>query len=183
MNAYRLIVVTTSLFIAGAGAAQLTAAPGTTAPTPKTTAPITATLSGLGCSTSVGADSFEARSWSWGATMAGSATSGTGGGEGKAVISALTLSRVSDACSPDLLGGVVTGKHFPTFTLSQFDKDGVLKATVVLTDAILTSWQVGGTNVSAEAAEEVQLAFRKLTFTDVASGNKFSWDVAGNKIP
>jgi type VI secretion system secreted protein Hcp len=179
MNAYRLIVVTTSLFIAGAGAAQLTAAP--TAPTPK--APITATLAGLHCSTSVGDDSFEARSWSWGATNSGSFSSGGGGGEGKANISALTLSRVSDACSPALLGAVVTGRHYQTFTLSQFDKDGVLKATVVLTDAILTSWQVGGTNTSAEATEEVQLAFRRLTFTDVASGNRFSWDVAENRTP
>ena len=67
------------------------------------------------------------------------------------------------------------------FTLSQFDKDGVLKATVLLTDAVLTSWQVGGTNTSAEATEEVQISFKKLTFTDVASGNKFSWDVAASK--
>jgi hypothetical protein len=40
---------------------------------------------------------------------------------------------------------------------------------------------VGGTNTPAEATEEVQVSFRKLTFTDVASGNKFSWDVAGSK--
>jgi type VI protein secretion system component Hcp len=180
MNACRLIVLTASLFIAGAGAAQLTAAPKAAAPTPKATAPITATLTGLGCATSLGADTFEARSWSWGATNTAT-DAGSGGGSGKAVISALTLSRVSDACSPDLLGAVVTGKHFPTFTLSQFDKDGVLKSTVLLTDAIVTSWQVGGTNTSAEALEDVQVSFRKLTFTDVASGNKFSWDLFASK--
>jgi type VI secretion system secreted protein Hcp len=173
MNAYRLTVLITSLFMAGAAATQLTAAP-------KTTAPITVTVTGLGCVTSLGDDSFEARSWSWGATNTATDL-GSGGGSGKAVIAALALSRVSDGCSPDLLGGVVTGKHFPAFTLSQFDKDGVLKATVVLSDAILTSWQVGGTNTSAEATEEVQVSFRKLTFTDVASGKKFSWDVAGSK--
>lgn len=173
MNASRIIVLASSLFIAGAGAAQLAAAP-------KTTAPVTAILIGLNCATSLGADSFEARSWSWGATNTFSDLGG-GGGTGKAVVAALSLSRLSDACSPDLLGGVITGKHFSTFTLSQFDKEGVLKATVVLTDAVLTSWQVGGTNTSAEASEEVQVSFRKLTFTDVASGNKFSWDLAANK--
>ncbi len=177
MNAYRLVVLTTALFIAGTGAAHLTAGPKNPA------APITATLTGLGCATSLGPDTFEARSWSWGATMTGSPTSGGGGGAGKAVIDALTLSRVSDACSPKLLAGVVTGKHFTNFTLSQFDKDGVLKATVVLTDVFVKSWHVGGTNTSAEAAEEVELTFEKLTFTDVASGNTFSWDVAGSKIP
>ena len=180
MRAHRIFVLATSLFMARAGAAQLTAS--TPDPTPKTTAPITSTLTGLGCATSLGPDSFEARSWSWGATnTATDFAYGGGGGTGKAVIAALTLSRVSDACSPVLLGGVVTGKHFATFTLSQFDKDGVLKATVVLTDAILTSWQVGGTNTSAEAAEEVQIAFKKLTFTDPTSGNKFSWDIAAAK--
>lgn len=178
MNAYRIIVLTASLLLTAA--APLTAASTTTVPTPKATAPITATLTGLGCATSIGDDSFEARSWSWGATNTATDV-GSGGGAGKAVIAALTLSRLSDACSPNLLSGVVTGKHFPTFTLSQFDKDGVLTATVVLTDAILTSWQVGGTNTSSEAAEEVHVSFKKLTFTDVASGNKFSWDVAASK--
>ena len=173
MKASRLMLLAAGVCLAGV--AQLAAAPA-----PKARAPITATLAGLGCSTALGADTFEARSWSWGATNTATDFGG-GGGAGKASISALSLTRVSDACSPDLLGGVVTGKHFPTFTLSQFDKDGVLQATVLLTDAILTSWQVGGTNASAEATEEVQISFRKLTFTDVASGNKFSWDVAASK--
>jgi len=176
MKASRLILLTAGVCI---GAAQLTAAPG---PGAKAKAPITAVLIGLSCSTPLGPDTFEARSWSWGATNTATDFGG-GGGAGKASISALSLTRVSDACSPDLLGGVVTGKHFTKFTLSQFDKDGVLQATVVLTDAILTSWQVGGSNASAEATEEVQISFRKLTFTDVASGSEFSWDVALNKAP
>ena len=162
-----------ALAVVSIGAAPLSAAG-------KTTAPISGILIGLNCATPLGGDTFEARSWSWGATNTVSDVGG-GGGVGKASIAALSLTRASDACSPALLGGVVTGKHFQTFTLSQFDKEGVLKATVLLTDAILTSWQVGGTNASAEATEEVQISFRKLTFTDVASGNKFSWDVAAAK--
>lgn len=167
------LIVFASLAAVSIGAAPLAAAP-------KTTAPITGILIGLNCATPLGGDTFEARSWSWGATNTVSDYGG-GGGTGKAVISALSLTRLSDACSPALLGGVITGKHFPTFTLSQFDKDGVLKATVVLNDAILTSWQVGGSNESAEAVEELQVSFRKLTFTDVTSGNKFSWDLAAAK--
>ena len=169
MKSFALIVLTA----VSIGTAPLAAAT-------KTAAPISGILIGLNCATPLGDDTFEARSWSWGATNTVS-DGGSGGGTGKASIAALSLTRVSDACSPALLGGVVTGKHFATFTLSQFDKDGVLKATVVLTDAILTSWQVGGTNASAEAVEEVQISFNKLTFTDVASGNKFSWDVAASK--
>ena len=171
MKASRLIVFA-SLAVS-LGIAPLAAAP-------KTSAPISGILIGLNCATPLGGDTFEARSWSWGATNTVSDLGG-GGGAGKASIAALALTRVSDACSPALLGGVVTGKHFQTFTLSQFDKDGVLKATVVLNDAILTSWTVGGTNASAEAVEQLEISFRKLTFTDVASGNKFSWDLAASK--
>ena len=173
MKTVTSIVLAASLSLLSIGAAPLTAAP-------KTSAPISGILIGLNCATPLGGGTFEARSWSWGATNTFS-DAGSGGGTGKASIDALSLTRVSDACSPALLGGVVTGKHFDTFTLSQFDKDGVLKATVVLDDPVLTSWQVGGTNASAEAVEELQISFRKLTFTDVASGNKFSWDVAANK--
>ena len=174
MRGSRLIVLAASLAAVSAGVAPLTAAP-------KTTAPISGILIGLSCATPLGGDTFEARSWSWGASNTFSELGGGGGSVGKASIAALALTRVSDACSPALLGGVITGKHFQKFTLSQFDKDGVLKATVVLDDVVLTSWQVGGTNTSAEATEQLQVAFRKLTFTDVASGNKFSWDVAANK--
>lgn len=173
MRGSRLIVLAASLAVVSIGAAPLTAAP-------KSAAPISGILIGLSCATPLGGDTFEARSWSWGATNSFTEFGG-GGGSGKASIAPLALTRVSDACSPALLGGVVTGKHFQRFTLSQFDKDGVLKATVVLEDVAVTSWQVGGTNASAEAMEEVQISFRKLTFTDVASGNKFSWNVAENK--
>src|SRR6185436_7856565 len=103
MRALGLIV----LAVASLSVAPLTAAP-------KTNAPISAILIGLNCATTLGDDTFEARSWSWGATNSFSDVGG-GGGVGKASIAALSLTRVSDACSPALLGGVVTGKHFPTF--------------------------------------------------------------------
>jgi len=173
MKTSRLIGLAAVVFVAGIGASPLTAAP-------KTTAPISGILIGLNCTTSLGAGAFEARSWSWGATNTATDFGG-GGGTGKASIAALSLTRASDACSPALLGGVVTGKHFTKFTLSQYDKEGVLRATVLLQDVMVTSWQVGSTNESAEALEQVQLSFKKLTFTDVASGNEFSWDIAANK--
>ena len=43
------------------------------------------------------------------------------------------LSRTSDACSPALLGALMSGKHFRRLTLSQYDASSVLKATLPLT--------------------------------------------------
>ena len=56
-----------------------------------------------------------------------------------------------------------------------------MTATLVLNDVILSEWEIGGTSEAADATEHVQASFARLTFTDVASGNKFCWDLAANK--
>lgn len=170
MRTTRLISLIAFLFVATAGAAHLRAAPGKPAA-------ITVVMSDLGCSTALGADTFEARAWAWGAANISSSTGGSGGSVGKAVVNALSISRVSDACSPALLSGVVTGKPFKTLTLSQYDAAGVLKATVILNNAFLADWQIGGTNASAEATESVSVSFGKFVFTDAASGARVCYDV------
>jgi type VI protein secretion system component Hcp len=171
MKVRGLMVLVACLLVAGAGSAQLSAAK---------SAAITVTVSGLGCSTAAGGNSFNALSWSWGATNVTS-DAGGGSGSGKAVVSALALTRTTDACSPALLGGVVTGKHFPSLSLTQYDDGGAITATVVLNDVLLAGWRIGSSDTSAQATEEVQVSFARFTLTDVASGNKFCWDLAGNK--
>ena len=160
------------LLVTGAGSARLAA---------KTQAAITVTVSGLGCSTAAGGNTFDARSWSWGATNVVTDPAGGGGGTGKAVVSALTLTRTTDACSPALLGGVITGTRFPSLSLTQYDDGGVVTATVVLNDVTLSGWVIGSSDASAQATEEVQVSFVKFTLSDVASGNKFCWDLAAAK--
>lgn len=173
----RVIALVTGLCVAGGASAQLTAA----AAKPDKPSAITVVVEDLGCSTSVGADSFEARSWSWGATLA-TASGGSGGsGAGKATVEGLMLSRTSDACSPALLGALMSGKHFRRLTLSQYDASSVLKATVTLEGVTFTNWHIGGTDASAEAAEQVEASFDKFTFIDVASGSKVCFDVAAYK--
>lgn len=168
MKASGLITVSACL-LAVSSQTHLTAAP-------KKSGTIDVTVAGLGCSTAVGADSFAARSWAWGAENVTDGTGGGGGSAGKSSVSQLSLARVSDACSPALLGGVMTGKHYASLSLSQYDSAGALTATVVLNDVILTNWEIGGSNSSAEAAEQLRVAFSRFTFTDAASGNKFCYD-------
>ena len=173
MKASKSIAFSACLLMAGSGAAHVTAAPGK--PTP-----IMVVISGLGCSTALGAGSFEARSWSWGATAA-TTSGGSGEGTGKPVPAPLMLTRVSDACSPALLGALMHGDRFTKLTLSHYDTVGVLKATVVLEDVILTEWQIGGSDTSAEPTEELSVSFRKFTFGDVSNGNNFCYDIAQQK--
>jgi type VI protein secretion system component Hcp len=159
------------LSLAGAAQQPLAAAG------PKPPSSIKVTVAGLNCSTPAGTDSFDARSWSWGAVNQVS-DSGGGGTAGKVVASDLSLQRLTDACSPALLGAVVTGRHYPTLSLTQFDSEGVATATLALLDVLITSWKIGGSSEAAEAIESVSVTFSRITFTDVASGNAFCYDLS-----
>lgn len=168
MKAHYVLGLAACLVVAGATERPLAAG--------KPPSSIRITVATLNCSTPAGSDSFDARSWSWGAINQFDPNSG--GGTGKAVASELSLVRLSDACSPALLGAVLTGKHFPTLSLTQFDVDGVATATLALEDVLISAWKIGGSSDAAEAAESVNMSFKKVTFTDVASGNKFCYSLA-----
>jgi type VI protein secretion system component Hcp len=142
---------------------------------------IAVTLGSLGCSTAAGADSFEALSWSWGASNpADLSGSGGGSGTGKAVVSELNLTKPFDACSPALFGAVMTGKAFPTLTLAASNKDGTT-TTLTLTDVRVSSWQASGSAAADAATESATFGFAKVCLADGASGAKFCYDVKAGK--
>jgi type VI protein secretion system component Hcp len=123
---------------------------------------ITVAINGLSCASSAGAGAFDARSWSWGASNTASSGTGSGAGTGKAVVNALAIRKAFDACSPSLFGAVTTGRHFATLTLTDRDADGVVVATVTLTDVLVSSWTVGSTTHDAAPDEAVAFVFRKV---------------------
>jgi type VI secretion system secreted protein Hcp len=142
---------------------------------------ITMTLGTLQCTTPAGADAFGVLSWSWGASNPTTIGSGGGGaGAGKASLSDLNILKSFDACSPALFGGVVTGKAFPTATLTQSNSDGTV-TTLTLTDVFVTAWQASGSNASEAPTESVSFAFAKVCLADGASGGRFCFDVAANR--
>ena len=142
---------------------------------------ITVTLGSLSCSTSAGADAFDVQAWSWGASNPGDTSGGGGGGAGKANISDLNLTKSFDACSPALFGAVVTGKAFPTLTLTQSNNDGTV-TTVTLSDVRVSSWQASGSIGSDAAAESASFGFSKVCLVDGSSGGKFCFDLKANKV-
>jgi type VI protein secretion system component Hcp len=141
---------------------------------------IAVTLGSLGCSTAVGTDAFEVLSWSWGASNPGDLSGGGGGGAGKPTVSDLNLLKGFDACSPALFGAVVTGKAFPTLTLTASNKDGTT-TTVTLSDVRVSSWQASGNSTSDAAVESASFAFSKVCLADGASSAKFCFDLSAGK--
>ena len=140
---------------------------------------IAVTLGNLGCSTPLGAGAFEVLAWSWGANNPGDLSAG-GGGAGKVTVSDLNVIKAFDACSPALLGGVATGRAFPTLTLTASNKDGT-STTVTLSDVRVSSWQASGSSTSEAAAESASFAFSKVCLADGASGAKFCYDLKAAK--
>jgi len=141
---------------------------------------LTVTVGGLNCATAAGPETFDVGAWSWGASNPVTIGSGGGSGAGKASVSSLNIMKAFDACSPTLFGAVVTGKAFPTLTLTQVGTDGAA-TTVNLTEVFVESWQASGTSGSEAASESVSFAFAKVCLTDGASGSKFCYDLKANK--
>lgn len=140
---------------------------------------ITVTLDGLACTTPAGTNTFPAQSWSFGASNTGT-IGGGGGGAGRANVQDLSLLKMFDACSPALFGGVVTGKHFSKLTLVHSDGKEPLM-TVTLSDVLITSYQLGGSQGSSVPTESISVNFAKISIADSDSGTGFCYDLAENK--
>jgi type VI protein secretion system component Hcp len=145
----------------------------------KETSAIAVTLGSLNCSTALGSDAFQVLAWSWAASNSFD-VSGGGSGAGKVHVQDLNVSKPFDACSPALLGGVATGKAFPSLTLTASNKDGAT-TTVTLTEVRISSWQASGAATSEAAVENVTFTFSKVCLSDGGSGARFCYDVAANK--
>jgi type VI secretion system Hcp family effector len=133
----------------------------------KPSSTIVVQATGLNCSTSLGQGTFEAESWSFGATDATDTSSGVP--VGKAAVGTLNVRKNWDECSPELFLDTVSGKVLKTVTLTQSDKNNVL-LTVKLTNALLTSFQIGGSQSETRPMEKLSFDFEKICIQDTSGG-------------
>lgn len=154
------------LVTAGSAVANVAAAP-------PTKSAITIAIPDLGCN-SLGEGTFEARGWSWGAELVPNEAFPE---REKAELAGLVLTRGTDACSPALLRSLLMGVHQRELRLSQYDTNGVLKSTLSMLNVKVTDWHIAADAASADAAEQVTLTGARFTFTDVASGASFCWEM------
>lgn len=87
------------------------------------------------------------------------------------------MSKRADSCSPRLFGDVVTGRHIKTVTIVQENTRGD-DFTVTLSDAIVSGYQLGGSESSEFPAEQISFAFSKICLTDSQSGTKTCYNPA-----
>lgn len=153
--------------------------PQANAPQPRSS--MTLVIPGLNCSAAAGAGGFAVLSYSWGASNP-VAIGGGGSGTGKVSISSLNILKQFDSCSPVLFETVSQGTFFKLLTLTQRNADGEPVSIIGLENVRVESWQVSSSINEASATESVSFAAQKFCVTDVASGNKFCYDVALQKV-
>lgn len=133
---------------------------------------IVVSVDGLNCSTSLGTGVFPALAWSFGATNpVNTTTTGSGASAGKVAVSTLNISKLADSCSPRLLGAVVTGQHIKTVTIVQ-ENTRTEAFTVTLSDAIVSSYQIGGSESAEFPTEQISFNFSKICLADSQTGTK-----------
>jgi type VI secretion system secreted protein Hcp len=167
-----------ALSFATAAAAQ--GPPGLEKKVPAVQSSITVKIAGLHCTTEEGTDTFSVTSYSFGADNSGSTSSGGGGGAGKATILPLSAMKKFDECSPALFGGVVTGEHFQTVDLVQQDEKHHTTLIINLTDALISSYRIGGSQASDTPVESIQIDFRKICISEPSSSTKVCFDRGTN---
>lgn len=137
-------------------------------------------------------DEIEIESWSFGGTNAGAFSSGGGGGSGKVALQDFNFVKKTDKASPNLFKACCTGEHIKTATLvcRKAGKEQQEFLTIVLTSALVSSFQTGGSAGSdIIPMDQVSLNFGKIEYKykqqkpDGSLGGEVvgGWDVTTNK--
>ena len=135
-------------------------------------------------------DEIEILSFSWGVSNAGSMSSGTGGGEGKATFHDLSFTHKIDKASPVLMQACATGVHLKdaTITNRKAGKGQQEYLVIKMNDVIITSVTHGGTG-GGDASENVSIAFAKVAVEykpqkadgSLEAGIHFKYDLKAQK--
>jgi len=113
------------------------------------------------------AKEIEIESWSVGATNAASFSSGGGGGTGRVAMGDFHFTKKTDNASAKLFTHCCTGEHIGEVTLTcrKAGKDQQEFLLIVLTNAVVSSFQSGGSAGSdVLPVDQVSLGFCKIDY-------------------
>jgi len=136
-------------------------------------------------------DEIEVLSYSWGVSNAGSMSSGSGGGEGKAAFHDITFTHVMDKASPVLMQACATGTHLKeaTITHRKSGKGQQEYLIIKMNDVLVTSVAHGSSGGDGAPSENVTQSFAKIDFQykpqkadgSLDAGIHFKYDIKARK--
>lgn len=137
-------------------------------------------------------DAIEVLAWNWGVTQSGTAHIGGGAGAGKVNVHDITIQKLVDKASPNLLRFCCNGKHLKTAVLTTRKAGGdspVEYVKITMSDLIITAVNISGSG-GVLLSESVTLNFGKVKFEyspqHPTSGAALAslpmgWDITANK--
>ncbi len=136
-------------------------------------------------------DEIEVLAWNWGVTQSGTAHIGGGAGAGKVNVHDVTIQKLVDKSSPNLIKYCCSGKHLKQAVLitRKAGGDAVEYVKVTMSDLIITAVNVSGSG-GVLLSESVTLNFGKVKFeyapqhptTGAAMPSvPMGWDITANK--
>jgi type VI secretion system secreted protein Hcp len=112
--------------------------------------------------------------YSWGASQSGSVSGGSGAGAGKVSIQDVSITRLTDAQSPQIFRAVATGQHLPFVEI----ESGATKFR--FEEVIVSSYSTGGViDNKAPRTDSVTFNFGKVIYT--VNGTTTSFDLVNNR--
>jgi type VI secretion system secreted protein Hcp len=134
-------------------------------------------------------DEIEVLSFSWGVANTGTASTGSGGGAGKATFQDLTIVHNVDKASPNLLRACATGAHIKDATITHRKAGKGQQEFLIfkMSDIIITGVTHGGSQ--GAYSESVSMAFAKVDLEykpqkqdgSLDAGIHFKYDLKANK--
>jgi type VI secretion system secreted protein Hcp len=109
---------------------------------------------------------IDVSSFSWGATNSGTAHVGGGAGAGKVHIQDLTVLKHVDKASPNILLFCCNGKHIEecVLTVRKAGENPLEYAVYTMSECLITSTAINGSDGSDRLQESVSLNFGKIKF-------------------
>ncbi|HEY7282029.1 MAG TPA: type VI secretion system tube protein Hcp [Actinomycetota bacterium] len=109
---------------------------------------------------------IEILSFSWGMSQTGAQGAGGGGGEGKASVHDISVTKVTDSSTPQLMKSCATGQHIATGQISvrKAGEKPVEYLKIRMTDILISSLEMGGSR-SGTPSDQVTLDFKKAVFS------------------
>jgi type VI secretion system secreted protein Hcp len=136
---------------------------------------------------------IDINSWNWAATQSGSSHVGGGTGSGKVQIQDLQISKNICRASPVLLGMICAGTPIKNAQLTvrkAGGKEKVKYLVITMTQAIITSFKVGGDGGGDRLVENISFNFATVKYEytpQKADGSAEAvvttgWNIAGNAV-
>lgn len=120
-------------------------------------------------------DEIAINSWSWGMTQTGTMHVAKGGGAGKVNVHDISLTKLVDKATPNLMQHCCKGTQFDTATLvcrkASGDGGQLEYLTLTMKHVIITSVQSGGSEGDENLFENVNLNFGQYTISYVPQDN------------